>query len=148
MGQFLIVQGRDPDVVRGLFARGLAAFSTLHGVKPESTAQAAGARVAKFARRLVPGTGLVRDEGIPEWGLSVGTWICSDGGTGGAVLRRVTTALVDDGAPLAAAARGLDGYFVIAAGSDRTGDVALLTDRTGALHTYHASMSGCILVST
>jgi len=166
MSQFLIVQGRDPRAVREVFERGLAVFEAVHGTVPraiagddtvgDDTGAEGTTRVAVFARRLVPDAGLVRNDATGEWALAAGTCVRSDGdGAGGRrfsdedrALRSLGSALLDDGDSLAAAVRGLDGAFVVVAGSERTGDVALLTDRAGALHAYHASDDGCALVSS
>lgn len=148
MGQFLIVQGPDARAVREVWDRGVALFEAVHRLRPDGAADAVTTRVARFPRRLVPAPGLVREDTPKEWGVAAGAFVSSEGVASGATLRRIATALVDDGEPLAAVARGLDGYFVLAAGSERTGDMAVMTDRCGALHAYHARTSDCAVVST
>jgi asparagine synthase (glutamine-hydrolysing) len=46
------------------------------------------------------------------------------------------------------AASGIDGYFVLAAGRPATGDLAVMTDRGGALHVYRTRVGASLVLST
>lgn len=152
MGQFLAVRGDDPGRAREVFDRALAAFAAIHDAKPDATAAAGAAtHLAKFARKRVPGTMLVRDALTRDAGLVCGAFVFDNAGEGTAdetAVRKLTTALLAGGSLLEGAQRGIDGYFVLAAASGRTGDLHVMTDRVGGLHAYRAIHDGCAIVST
>ena len=148
MGQFLVVQGGAPDASRALYERGLAAFASIHGARPEASAAAGPATfVAKFARRCVAAPGLVRDAESGDVGLSAGAFV-AEGRSDAAVLRALRSVLLEGGGPLSDAQRRLDGYFVLLAARGSNGEVRVLTDRVGGLHAYEAQRDGCVLLST
>jgi len=144
MGQILVVSGNEPAAVVGLYNRSLKLFQNLHGIRPSQEHREGGMAVARFPRHHGDGTGIAQDAGTGIWGTAAGVWFHRDG-TRGPLL---DAQLLAGGAALDRAAAGLDGYFALAAGRPSTGDLAVMTDRGGALHVYWATVKGSTVIST
>jgi hypothetical protein len=144
MGQILVVSGSEPAAVSGLYDRAVALFHSLHGLTPSQEHRQGGMAVARFPRRHGNGAGIVSDAGAGTWETAAGVWFNRDGARGPVP----AVALLGDDAALNRAAAGIDGYFLFAAGRPSTGDLAVLTDRGGALHAYWTVVNGATVVST
>jgi hypothetical protein len=147
MGQFLAVAGgaAPPDAVERVYARALAAYARVAGLKPADEHALGALRLAKFSRRRGATAPLFRfaDGGAA---MSVGAWWW-----GGA--RAEASAAAVEAAARAVAAedpaeslRPLDGTFALLVATPR--GAAVVTDRVGALHVYETTCDGCRVVAT
>jgi hypothetical protein len=144
MGQILVVSGGEPVAVAGLYDRAVALFRNLHGVWPSQEHRQDGMRVARFSRRHGNEAWIGRDAGAGTWETAAGAWFHRDG----AGVPVPAEALLAGGAAFERAAGGIDGYFVLAAGRPFTGELAVMTDRGGALHVYRTTIAGVTVIST
>lgn len=156
MGQILLVQGEDTEAVSALYRRACNLFRTVHGVTPshESEGSTSLARFQPLHGR--PG-GFFRERDL--WAASAGAWVRLDQPRRDAEPKALADLALsfEAGAGLASAARGFEGYFLLAVGHGGRGhlpetsgvsDAAVITDRLGALHAYRATFGGCLVIST
>ncbi|HSK78720.1 MAG TPA: hypothetical protein VLQ45_19855 [Thermoanaerobaculia bacterium] len=147
MGQILVVSGGDPVTAAGVYARAIRLFQSLHGVRPSHEHRKQGMGVARFQRLHGSGAGLALDRAAATWGTAAGVWfhreIRDQNGLG-----PLAESILAGGAALDRIASGIDGYFVLAAGRPSAGDLAVMTDRDGALHAYRVAVEGCAVIST
>ncbi|MDA0931997.1 MAG: hypothetical protein O3C51_00940 [Planctomycetota bacterium] len=120
MADFLIVMGAGPEPAR-LFEAGLRVAAGQGFGAPVQTVVRSGVRVATFARRASPRAPEIVEEG-PRWALVSGTCLVPD----------AARSVIDEGVE-AVAARA-DGAFALAAGDERTAELA--TDPIGTHHVH------------
>jgi hypothetical protein len=142
----LVIAGADPERVRHTFARALAAFETLHGIAPAARQEADGLALAAFPLAS-GGAALTGPTAEGLLGAEVGLWF-RDELPGRPELAPLLPALLGPDAALPDALRGLDGYFALAAADPAKGELAVLTDRGGALHLYEAGVGGVRAIAT
>jgi len=142
----LIISGADPNRVRDAFARALGAFETLHGLRPAARQEAAGLALACFPLAS-GGAALTGPTPGGLLGAEVGLWF-RDEAPGRPELAPLLPALLGPDAALPQALRGLDGYFALAAADPARGELAVVTDRGGALHLYRAEIGGVTAIAT
>lgn len=148
MGQILIVSGGASATARALYDYAIRLFQTLHGGRASHEHCDGAVSVARFQRLHGNGAGLVVDADAGTWGTATGVWFHQASAPGRRDLGALTEALLAGGAALDRVAPAMDGYFVLAAGRSSAGELAVMTDRDGALHVYRAAVEGCVLVST
>lgn len=140
---FLLVTGEEAGAVAAPFARGLALFEALHGVRPAVRREAGGLAAAAFTLAVRP-TGTLAELPGGAWLAEVGVSFEETPVEPAAFAR----ALLAGGEAAARAAAGLDGYFARAAADPAEGTLAVMTDRCGALHLYRASLGPVTLIAT
>lgn len=147
MGQILVVSGGDPVGVAGLYDRAVRLFRSLHGLPPPDEHLDGRTAVARFEPPQGRGAGIARNREAGTWATATGVWFHRDG----AELRDPAAwmdALLAGGSDLDRVAAGMDGYFALAAGRPATGDLAVMTDRGGALHLYWTKLEASAVLST
>lgn len=141
MGQFLIVQGENPEQVADVFRLGVDAFERLSRLRACDRLDGRNTAVAVFPRLANSrSAGIVRREN--DWICGAGSWFY-EGHTEAEGLRRLTAGW-DDNSPLDA----LDGQFAIVMAGREPGELRVVTDRLGTIHVYRAHWRGCVLIST
>jgi asparagine synthase (glutamine-hydrolysing) len=147
VGQILVVSGEESAAVGNLYDLAVGLFQSLHRVRPSHQHRDGGMAVARFQPLHGSGAAIARDAAAGSWGTAAGVWFHRDG-PAGRDLGASPAALLAGGTALEQDAAGIDGYFVLAAGRPATGDLAVMTDRGGALHVYQTLVDRCAVVST
>lgn len=142
----LLITGADPERVRHNFAAALAGFEAMHGVRPAARHEADGLAMAAFPL-AAGGASLSGPTPGGLLGAEIGLWF-RDEQPGRPELAPLLPALLGPDDALPAALRGLDGYFALAAADPAKRELAVLTDRGGALHIYRAQFGGVTAIAS
>src|SRR5262245_54362049 len=120
MGQLFLVHGRDSQVVRRVFAAGLAQMKRLGATAAATVVDAGTTLVGGWPRRFAPDAPAApaapaRPAAEPVWSVAAGAWLAS-GRTDAAALSPLGVALANGQHAWAEAAAALDGFFALACG--------------------------------
>lgn len=128
-----------------LFDAGVRLGEVVKMQRPSAIVRSEGALVASYTRRNGSGTPVLSDPRNGNWLVAVGTWFHDDG-YGSGQEQRLLERFGELGAQRLA--QELEGFFLIAAGDGRHGEVTVITDLPGTLHCYTRELDGLVAIST
>ena len=147
MAQWFATTTRDPADAAKWLELACAAFFRITGLRPQATVRAGGLAAALFPSLARPAGTFCPETDGQRWILGAGAWHYHHN-SGEEGLRRMAAAAPREGLGLERWMSQADGLFAVVLPGFSPGELAVCTDRLGAIHAYSAETEGAVLLCT